>query len=249
MRIRRIGRAVALGVGLVAVAATGVTLAGATGSSAADQIAAPVSVPLGNDAMTYAVSAGSDLPESLTKVQLQRIYRCYTTQISGNPVRPVLPRRGSGLRTEWLREMGIVEADVTNNDYPCLTDLGGSVLPDDGRILDANPSYIVPFSVGQYIVQANVAAARDQLGVTVVDRRGTAILGRIDNQSPIVGGAVNHGFPVTLRTCRVVSTTPAGGGSMAEMLSDDSWTTCNVELSVGGSGAHVTELLQLRYPV
>jgi ABC-type phosphate transport system substrate-binding protein len=153
-------------------------------------------VPFGVDAMTWAKNAGSDLPDSLTFVQLQRIYRCLTTVIGGVPVKPLLPQSGSGTRQFWLQKMVITEADITNGDYPCLVQTvnGQPVQEHDGTVLNGNNEFITPFSAGQFIAQTNAATIQSQTGVTVEDRRGPAALGRVNGLQPIVGGVLNVNF-------------------------------------------------------
>ena len=152
-------------------------------------------IPFGVDAVSFAVNVDSDLPTSLTFVQLQRIYRCLTTVVSGVPVKPLLIQSGSGTRSFWLSKMGIAEADIANGDYPCLvtTVNGQQIQEHDARVLTGHNDYIMPFSVGQFIAQGNSGAILAQTGVTVEDRRGTSRIGRVNGLQPIVNGKLNIG--------------------------------------------------------
>lgn len=157
-------------------------------------------IPFGVDAVSFAVNTTSDLPESLTFVQLQRIYRCLTTVISGVPVKPLLVQSGSGTRSFWLGKMGIAEADIANGDYPCIiqTVNGAPIQEHDARVLAGHDDYIMPFSVGQFIAQGNAAAIQSQTGVVVEDRRGTSRVGKVNGLAPIVNGKLNIAFRAEL---------------------------------------------------
>jgi ABC-type phosphate transport system substrate-binding protein len=157
-------------------------------------------IPFGVDAVTYAYTGGGALPQSLTLVELQRIYRCQLTTIGGKPVKPLLVQSGSGTRQSWLQRMGITEADLAAGDYPCIDTRNNTIQEHDGTVLATAPDSIVPFSIGQYIAQGNAAAILAQTGVTITDRRGPAVLGRVNGIEPVVGGKLNTGFqPEMLR--------------------------------------------------
>ncbi|MEV0570134.1 hypothetical protein [Dactylosporangium sp. NPDC050588] len=153
-------------------------------------------IPFGVDAVSFAVNTDSDLPTSLTFVQLQRIYRCLTTVVSGVPVKPLLVQSGSGTRSFWLSKMGIAEADIANGDYPCIVQTvnGAPIQEHDARVLAGHNDYIMPFSVGQFIAQGNAATIATQTGVVVEDRRGTSRIGRVNGLQPIVNGKLNINF-------------------------------------------------------
>ncbi|GAA2640380.1 substrate-binding domain-containing protein [Dactylosporangium fulvum] len=187
-------------------------------------------VPFGVDAVSFAVNEESDLPTSLTFVQLQRIYRCLTTVISGVPVKPLLVQPGSGTRQFWLSKMGIAEADIANGDYPCLVQTvnGQQIQEHDARVLAGHNDYIVPFSVAQFIAQGNAAAIRTQTGVTVEDRRGTSRIGRVNGLQPIVGGKLNINFrPQLIRDVyNVVPTRRLGEPLIANTFVGQSSAVC-----------------------
>ncbi|GIG61218.1 hypothetical protein Lfu02_55900 [Longispora fulva] len=155
-------------------------------------------ISFGVDSVTYAVNANSDLPSSLTYVQLQRIYRCLTTNVGGTPVTPLLVQSGSGTRSFWLSKMGVTEADIAAGDYPCLQTLNNTIQEHDGRVLDNHNDYLMPFSTGQFIAQGNAANILTQTGVTVADRRGSAVLGRVNNLAPVTNGVLNVNFRTEL---------------------------------------------------
>lgn len=163
-------------------------------------------VKFGVDAVTYAVADNSDLPTTLTTVELERIYKCLDTDILGTPVVPLLIQSGSGTRAFWLAQMDITEADIANGDYPCLQSLGNTVQEHNGNVLAGHPEYIMPFSIAQYIAQGN-----NLPGVT--DRRGPAVLGSVqtldENETvypPVVDGALNVDFPYARDVYNVVPT-------------------------------------------
>lgn len=156
-------------------------------------------VRFGIDAVTYAVSNESDLPDELTTVQLERIYKCLDTDILGVPVVPLLIQAGSGTRSFWLGRMGITETEITNGDYPCIQDLGNTVQENNGTALAGHPEYIMPFSIASHIAQGNSLP-----GVT--DRRGPSVLGAVSGQPPVVDGALNVNFPYRRDVFNIVPT-------------------------------------------
>ncbi|MFU8870449.1 hypothetical protein [Micromonospora sp. SL4-19] len=168
-------------------------------------------VSFGVDGVTYAVNADSDLPSNLTLVQLQRIYRCLTTKINGVAVTPLLIQSGSGTRSFWNSKMGISESEISAGDYPCLQSLNNTVQEHDGRVLNGQLNYLVPFSIAQYIAQENAGKTIGGVQVNVQDRRGQAALGKINGVGPRVGaggftGSLNIGFPLTRDVYNVIPT-------------------------------------------
>ena len=156
-------------------------------------------VSFGVDAMTFAKNAGSDLPDSLTVVQLQRIYRCQLSSITGIPVQARLVQPGSGTRAYWNTKMGINDVEIANGDYPCLTILP-TVQEHDGAVLNGQMNQIVPMSIAQHISQENSGQTIGGVLVDVADRRGESKLGKVNNINPRTGaggftGDVNINFP------------------------------------------------------
>ncbi|MGY0232985.1 hypothetical protein [Longispora urticae] len=191
-------------------------------------------ISFGVDAVTYAINADSDLPSSLTYVQLQRIYRCLTTNVGGTPVTPLLMQSGSGTRSFWLSKMGVTEADIAAGDYPCLNTLNNTIQEHDGTIVNGHNDYLLPFSVGQYIAQGNSSAIAAQTGVTVADRRGQAILGRVNNIAPVTGGVLNVGFrPELVRDVyNVVPTAKLGDPTIAATFVGANSKVCQAKSSI-----------------
>ncbi|GIG56306.1 hypothetical protein Lfu02_06780 [Longispora fulva] len=154
-------------------------------------------VPFGVDALSYAVSNHSDLPDNLTFVQLQRIYRCLTSAVGGVAVTPLLTPPGSDTRTVWLERMGVSEADLAAGDYPCL---GRTIEEHDAVPLAGHVDHLMPFAASQWIAQQNAAALLAETGVVISDRRAGAVLGRVDGRSPVsAAGTQDLGFQPRLQ--------------------------------------------------
>ncbi|MFF5172686.1 hypothetical protein ACFY3U_08640 [Micromonospora sp. NPDC000089] len=178
-------------------------------------------VAFGVDGVSYAVNANSDLPSNLTLVQLQRIYRCLTTKINGVTVTPLLIQSGSGTRSFWNSKMGISESEISAGDYPCLQSLNNNVQEHDGRVLNGQPNYLVPFSIAQYIAQENAGKTIGGVQVNITDRRGEAVLGKIGGVSPRNGtggftGNLNTNFPLVRDVYNVVPTADLSNATVAK---------------------------------
>lgn len=95
--------------------------------------------------------------------------------------------------------MGITDADVVANKYPCISDLAGGALIEeqDGRAL-TTPTSIVPFSIASYDAEQ---------AQTETDLDSGAILGSINGINP---QQINSTFPVTREVYNVVPTTDVG---------------------------------------
>ncbi|WP_412539225.1 hypothetical protein R8Z50_25695 [Longispora sp. K20-0274] len=204
------------------------------GGSTPSETGAYTYISFGVDAVTYAVNANSDLPSSLTYVQLQRIYRCLTTNVGGTPVTPLLMQSGSGTRSFWLSKMGVTEADIAAGDYPCLNTLNNGIQEHDGNVLTGHNDYLLPFSVGQYIAQGNAGAIATQTGVTVADRRGEAVLGRVNNLAPVTNGVLNVGFRAELvrDVYNVVPTANLGNATIASTFVGSTSKICSAKSTI-----------------
>ncbi|MEV7418856.1 hypothetical protein [Streptomyces sp. NPDC089919] len=152
-------------------------------------------IPFAKDGVTFAVRSDSALPKSLTKTQLIKIYNCQTRKLNGVTITPLIPQAGSGTRSFWLKQMGLVEGSLPS----CVTDRGGAVEEHDGRALTGKGD-IMPFSIPQYISQQNTAKTK------VTDRRGKAVLGELDGHVPTFNGSLNLKFPITRDVYNVVKT-------------------------------------------
>ncbi|HVK23581.1 MAG TPA: hypothetical protein VM677_19690 [Actinokineospora sp.] len=201
-----------------------------------------VSIPLGINAVTWAMHGDSDLPISLTTMQLQRIYRCLTTVIAGVPVYPLLPTGPSSLRTYWLEKMGITETDLAYGDYPCVREF--AMAPNDTRMMwSLQPNYIIPFSTVAYVMQTNSAAIYQQIGYSLPDLRGPAVLGGIDGRMPLADGVVDVGFPFTVRACRNAPSSGINALTIGDMLAQESWAACDSTMDLGGIPSNIAHLV------
>ena len=152
-------------------------------------------VPFAVDGVTYAVTNNSIVPRELTLAQLQAIYTCNPTYVGTGPnysIVPMLPQPGSGTRSFWETEMGITDAQVTANDYPCITDLSGGNLieEENGEVLGQDN--LIPFSIASWDAEESQ---------TIGDVRGDSVLGVING---IASQAINTNFPVTREVYNVI---------------------------------------------
>jgi hypothetical protein len=161
-------------------------------------------LPLGDDALAYAVLPNGVLPRTLGQADLKAIYTCDPAYVGTGPayqVTPVLPGPGSLVRTRWEALMGITDADLAAGRYPCVHDsLGGTAVADnDGRVL--TPSSLVPFSVAAYLAQST-GQAPDQHGSSVLGSFDGSMPTGVDPSLPTVGFAVlaNGDIPHELST-------------------------------------------------
>ena len=186
-------------------------------------------IPFAQDAVTYAVNAGSDFPRNIplgssadptNKLTLYNIYHCTKTSYTDsnlNPVtiNPYLPQSGSGTAKFWATQVGITESAPpscvkrVNQDGLAVEEHNGAAL--------TNPGDIVPFSIAQYIAQGNHGLIQTNEGLIVTERRGNAALGSIGGQPAIrMSGnttVMNPLFPVTRLVYNVVASTRAANSS------------------------------------
>ncbi|HEX4705595.1 MAG TPA: hypothetical protein VH352_25965 [Pseudonocardiaceae bacterium] len=158
-------------------------------------------IPFATDAVSYAVTANSNIPKSLKLTDVQAIYHCDPNFVGTGPnyaITVILPQAGSGTRSFWESTMGILDTDVVAGHYPCIIDHknGLPIEEHDGRVLDDNS--IAPFSISQYIAQSEN---------TIPDLRGKAVLGVIDGFTPNV---INSTFEVTRSVYNVIPTSQIG---------------------------------------
>jgi ABC-type phosphate transport system substrate-binding protein len=180
-------------------------------------------IPFGVDAMSYAVhsNAVTDLgfPSNLTRRQLEGIYKCVITRVNGIDVNPLLPQSGSGSRAFWLSQVDILEDELSS--YPCIDQRNNTIQEHDGRVLQwsltNNTADIVPFSVGQYIAQGNAGETHGGVLIDVENRRGSAVLGRVNGVVPTTGPVtdpvLNTTFPIVRDVYNVVPTHDIEGAS------------------------------------
>lgn len=159
-------------------------------------------IPFGVDSISYAVTSGSAVSRGLALSDLQSYYHCDPNFVGTGPnyaVTPILPQAGSGTRKYWEGKMGITDADVNNNVYPCIINgvKNGQIIEEhSGTALDDKA--IAPFSIGQYTAQANGLVA---------DKRGRALLGSIDGTIPQL---VNGSFSLRRDVYNVIPTSKVG---------------------------------------
>jgi ABC-type phosphate transport system substrate-binding protein len=153
-----------------------------------------VFVVLAKDAITYATNGGkaaTNAPGNLSTAQLAAIYTCTDrkwNQVGGTSsklIRPFLPQTGSGLRSSFLKIIGV--------DTPG-TCVNSSVQQNEGtnKLLLNNPNALVPYSVAKYLSQVYRSnpctgpkiAGKNQFGC---DEHGDLKLNSINGTKPTVG--------------------------------------------------------------
>jgi ABC-type phosphate transport system substrate-binding protein len=175
-------------------------------------------VPFAIDAVSFAVTSSSNLPRSFALTDLQAIYHCDPNYVGTGPnyaITPILPQAGSGTRSYWEGQMGILDTDVNNNVYPCIingTKNGQIIEEHTGTALDANS--IEPFSIGQYTDQSN--------GL-IIDRRGSAVLGVIGGTDPQL---TNSNFSVKRDVYNVIPTSQIGAAPYSSVFVGSSSLIC-----------------------
>ncbi|MDR2567215.1 MAG: hypothetical protein LBC97_14375 [Bifidobacteriaceae bacterium] len=172
-------------------------------------------VPLAVDAVTYAVAnANTTLPRNLSVDDLTAIYSAsngdtVTTEagssyVIGTDLVPFLPQTGSGTRSFFIGELGLTEQEL-GSAVRWTYGTGNTLVQEhDGAVLDAIPNAIVPFSIAQYIAQSRASNLTILYSVSVVDRRHSATLAKIDGIDPIRNGVLNTAFPVKRAVFTVV---------------------------------------------
>jgi ABC-type phosphate transport system substrate-binding protein len=192
--------------------------------------AAPVPltyVPFAVDAVTYAVTGGSNVPRQLALTDVKAIYHCDPNYVGTGPnfsIKVLLPQAGSGTRSFWESTVGITDADVTAGKYPCISDKsnGQPIEEHDGRVLDNNA--IAPFSIAQYIAQASN---------TITDHRGQAVLGTIDGLTPTIE---NGNFGVTREVYNVIPTNKVADPSYSSVFVGPSSKVCQSTTTINQFG-------------
>lgn len=207
-------------------------------------------IPFARDAVTYAVNSSSDFPRTIpvgtaaqdnlspAPLTLRNIYRCAVTTYSDSEfspvtIRPLLPQAGSGTRSFWLTTLGLTEGQVQG----CATDKinNVNVQEHDGSLI-RSAGDIVPFSVAQYLSQANYKT----LPTTVDERRGVIDLGRVGGVKPIRltanGNELNTSFPVTRLVYNVVETSRLGEPAIASTFVGASSAVCSATATIRSYG-------------
>jgi ABC-type phosphate transport system substrate-binding protein len=169
----------------------------ARGRSSTDPAKGPggiVYVALAKDAITYMTNggkAGTHAPKNLTTANLAAIYNSTATkwnQVGGTStatIKPFLPITGSGLRSSFLKDIGVtapgscVNSTVQQNEGT------------DSQLLN-NPNILVPYSVAKYLTQvyrSNPCTGPKKKGAVRFgcDEHGDLKLNNINGTSPTVG--------------------------------------------------------------
>jgi ABC-type phosphate transport system substrate-binding protein len=180
-------------------------------------------VPFAVDAVSYAVSTPSNVPGQLTLNDVKAIYHCDPNYVGTGPnysIHPLLPQSGSGTRKFWESTVGILDTDVVNNVYPCISDKhnGVAIEEHDGRVLDANS--LVPFSIAQYVAQSSG---------TIADLRGSAKLGVVDGLTPVT---LNGGFGVTREVYNVIPTAQVGTAPYSTVFVGPNSAFCQAKTTI-----------------
>ena len=152
-------------------------------------------VTLAKDAVTYATNKTSNAPGNLTTAQLTAIYNCTATtwnQVGGTStatIQPFLPQTGSGLRSSFLKDIGVTAPGACVNS---------SVQQNEGTDpqFTNNPNAMVPYSVAKYISQVFHSAkcgvkptsTQNKFGC---DEHGNFVLHNINGTAPTVGTGTN----------------------------------------------------------
>jgi hypothetical protein len=207
-------------------------------------------IPFAIDAVTYAVNVASDFPRDiplgtaatdapvngLVPFNLRNIYRgAVTTFVTASgedqTITPLVPQSGSGTRSFWLGQLGLVEPGSTSGVPHAATDRNGSVQEHNGTSI-TGAGDIVPFSVAQYIAQGNHAA----LPTNVAERRGQVALGKIGTRAPYVISnntlTLNSAFPVKRTVYNVVQTSRLGEASIANTFVGSNSAVCQAGATI-----------------
>jgi ABC-type phosphate transport system substrate-binding protein len=137
-------------------------------------------VPYGRDALGYAYKGGTAAWANLTAAQLKSIYEGTLTSIDGVTVTPKLPQAGSGTRSFFTSAIGV----ATNPAG--VPDAATTTLPEnDATVLGDNQ--IIPFSVANWVSQANNVSGVNTLAAAPTVLLGSAVPGQV----PYTGTAPN----------------------------------------------------------
>jgi hypothetical protein len=187
--------------------------------------AVPTDIPSGVNPTTGVISANLDSDgDGILDLTLANIYtRNVTTTLedaagnlytvgnaaSGADIIPLLPQANSGSRKFWLKTLtgsetgkGAIVSDTFDDDgIPATPEV--AIQENDGTAVAQIDNAIMPFSVAQWIAQSK-ASSFSVYGISVTDRRNTAVLGSIDGQAPSIAGQLNTAFTVKRPVFNVV---------------------------------------------
>lgn len=183
-----------------------------SGPAAADQSPTGqlVYVPFAEDAVATATGGTTNIAaaNSFTVADLHNLYNCTTvvkgtvsyvpdgsvTDATHQPIHLYVPQAGSGTRNFWSSAAEInfpaaTDAQLPACVHPNYTDGTGTHLVEehDGSALAADPNGLAPFSIAQFISQANGSGP---------DRRHDATIHNVNGVAPLSGGFLNASFPI-----------------------------------------------------
>lgn len=154
-------------------------------------------VPFAIDNMTYGVSADSKIPNNLpltdgANPSIANIYNGTFTKVitdsttgafiklaapgytvgageTANTIHAYLPQAGSGTRSFWIGKVSITETQISTAAVPAtdVTPSGVSVQEHDGTAVANDPFALMPFSIGQWVAQANGVATDRRHGIVL----------------------------------------------------------------------------------
>ncbi|MFK0157376.1 hypothetical protein ACIQVL_12670 [Streptomyces sp. NPDC090499] len=141
-------------------------------------------VPFAKDAVSWVKRSDSALPDNLSTAQLKAIYVCTLTELNGVRITPILPLGGAGVDNRWGSFLSFIGVPTPGS---CVQAPNDAMQEIDGTVLDSAGD-IAPYSVAEYTAQETAV---------VDDRRGDAVLGSVDGQSPRNedGLSLNLSFP------------------------------------------------------
>jgi hypothetical protein len=159
-------------------------------------------IPFARDAVSYAVAFKGTIDSSvytLSTGQLTSLYTNGTITSGGTTVRACLPQSGSGTRKFWVGAVGVSDGTASAAANSAASGCGDTIEEHHGdafntkaqSILGNNEAAVFPFSVAQWIGQAN----HTMNDVSGAARTAGVDLGDIDNVSagphPYTGTAPN----------------------------------------------------------
>ncbi|WP_300592668.1 hypothetical protein [Microbacterium sp.] len=186
---------------------------------------------LSSDGVTLALTLKNIYSRSATTTLKDAAGVTHTVgaQGSGADIIPFIPQAGSGTRSFWQSQMGGAFGSIasatftyTTNATDCATNptVAGvapsfnsstnvctvGVQEHNGTVTAKVTNAIVPFSIAQWVAQSNSSSIASDYGITVTDRRNSAVLGKVNGVNPTVGSpaVLNTGFPIVRPVFNIV---------------------------------------------
>lgn len=202
-------------------------------------------IPFAQDAVTYAVNAGSDFPRNIpvgsaadaaTKLSLYNIYHCIKTTYTDSglnvvTINPLTPQAGSGTAKFWATTLGFSDAALPTCVKRVNTDATPVAIEEHNGTAIDDAGDIVPFSIAQYLAQGNHASVASLYSVNVNERRGNVVLGAINGQPAIreIGTktVMNPAFPVTRQVFNVVGSSRLSDATIAATFVGSTSAVCS----------------------